>query len=494
VKILLINPQYPDTFWSYKHALKFISKKASFPPLGLLTVAALLPENWEKKLIDLNTNKLSEKNISWADYVFIGGMTVQKKSAFAVIERCREMGKKIVAGGPLFTMDSDEFKGIVDHFVLDEGEITIPMFLRDLDSGSLKPVYRSQEFPALDKTPVPDWKLINMKKYASMSIQYSRGCPYNCEFCNVTILNGHKPRTKNRNQILAELDTLYDLRWKGAVFFVDDNFIGNRKKLKEDILPAITEWIEGKKYPFRFTTEVSINIADDDELLRLMADSGFEEVFVGIETPNEESLIECNKFQNKGRDLVANVKKIQQFGLQVLGGFIVGFDNDPTSIFEKQINFIQKSGIVTAMVGLLNAPKGTKLYKRLKKENRLTKAFTGDNTDCSMNFVPKMNYQTLISGYKKLVNTIYSPGNFYDRLKVFLKEYKPKKKKLPKLSLNDIGAFLKSIWFLGIQGRERFHFWKLFVWTISYKPKLFRIFMTCAIYGFHFRKVFEAYA
>ena len=390
-------------------------------------------------------------------------------------------------------MDYDEFDGMIDHFVLDEGEVTIPLFLDDLGSGKLKPFYRSKYFPDIEKTPVPDWELININKYASMSIQYSRGCPYNCDFCNVTVLNGHKPRTKNKEQITAELDKLYDLGWRSSVFFVDDNFIGNKKKLKQDILPAISQWGEKRKYPFNFTTEVSINIADDDELLKLMEKSGFDNVFVGIETPYEESLIECSKFQNKNRDLTEDVKKIQKFGIQVLGGFIVGFDSDPPSIFEKQISFIQKSGIVTAMVGLLNAPKGTKLYKRLKKENRLTKGFSGNNTDCSMNFVPKMNYNTLINGYKRIVKTIYSPVNFYERLKVFLKEYKPQSKKLTKLSLNDIGAFLKSIWFLGIHGRERFHFWKLLVWTISRKPRLFRIFMTCAIYGFHFRKVFEAY-
>jgi len=493
MKILIINPHYPDTFWSYKHALKFISKKASFPPLGLLTVAAMLPKQWEKKLVDLNTERLSDNQLLWADYVFIGGMTIQKKSAFNIIERCNKFGKRIVAGGPLFTIDYEDFNGTVNHFVLDEGERTVPLFLEDLEKGIAKPLYRSDGFPELTNSPVPSWELLKMNKYASMGIQYSRGCPYNCEFCNVTVLNGRKPRTKNKEQIIEELDRLYNLNWRGGVFFVDDNFIGNKKKLKDEILPALIKWGEKKKFPFDFTTEVSINLADDDKLLTLMEQAGFSTVFVGIETPNEESLVECNKFQNKNRDLLQSVKKIQRFGIQVSAGFIVGFDSDPPSIFEKQINFIQQSGIVTAMVGLLNAPQGTRLYQRLKNESRLLRKISGDNTDFSINFIPRMNYDSLIKGYKKIVNTIYSPGNYYDRLKTFLKEYKPQTKKFPKFRFRDIGAFLKAIWYLGIHGKERIYFWKLFIWTVSYKPKLLKIFLTCAIYGFHFRKVFDVY-
>jgi len=493
MRILLINPKYPVTFWSYKYALRFISKKASFPPLGLLTVSSLLPEDWEKKLVDMNVNPLTDKNILWADYVFIGGMAIQKSSAIKVIEKCKKFGKRIVAGGPLFTMEYEDFDEMVDYFVLDEGEATIPLFLKDLESSKIKHIYRAKKFPDIEKSPVPDWKLVNLKKYASMNIQYSRGCPYNCDFCNVTLLNGHRPRTKNKQQILNELNRLYSLGWKGPIFFVDDNFIGNKKKLKNEILPAIIEWRNRKKFNFSFTTEVSINIADDDELLRLMAEAGFDNVFVGIETPNEESLVECSKFQNKGRDLTKSVKKIQKFGMQVLGGFIVGFDNDPPSIFERQINFIQKSGIVTAMVGLLNAPKGTKLYKRLKKENRITGNISGDNTDCSINFIPKMNYEVLLNGYKKILKTIYSPINYYERIKIFLREYKPLDRKISKPNFSEIMAFLKSIWFLGIKGKERFHFWKLLFWTILKKPRLFKTSITLAIYGFHFRKIYESY-
>jgi radical SAM superfamily enzyme YgiQ (UPF0313 family) len=487
MKILLVYPKYPETFWSFKYALKFISKKASFPPLGLLTIASMLPKEWDKKLIDMNVSLLTEKDLKWADYVFVSAMTVQRNSVNEVIRKCKELRVKIVAGGPLFTTGYEDFNDI-DYFVLNEAEITLPPFLKDLINGCARHVYISKEWPDIRKTPFPDWNLINMKKYASMSIQYSRGCPYNCEFCDIPVLNGHFPRTKDKDQIIHELDILYRQGWRGGVFFVDDNFIGNKKKLKREILPHLINWMKQNKFPFSFFTEASINISDDDELIHLMVEAGFNKVFIGIETPNEKSLTECNKFQNKSRDLIGCIKKIQNFGLEVQGGFIVGFDNDPPSIFERQINFIQKSGIVTAMVGLLNAPRGTKLYHRLKEENRLLKDISGDNTDFSLNFIPKMNYDTLIEGYQKILNTIYSPKHFYQRVITLLKQYKPKQKKAD-FKFHYLKAFFKSIWLLGIQGKERLHYWKLIFWTLVRRPRLFPLAITFAIYGFHFRKI-----
>jgi len=489
MKILLVYPKYPDTFWSFKHALKFISKKASFPPLGLLTVASMVPEEWEKKLIDMNVSVLTEDDLMWADYVFISAMIVQKKSAMEVIRRCKKLGIKIVAGGPLFTTGYEEFEEI-DHLILNEAESTLPSFLDDLKKGCTHHIYFSKEWPDISKTPLPQWELINMKKYASMCIQYSRGCPFNCEFCDIVVLNGHKPRTKSKDQILEELEVLYSQGWRSSVFFVDDNFIGNRKRLKTEILPFLINWMKQKKYPFSFFTEASINLSDDEELMRLMVKAGFKKVFVGIETPNEESLTECNKYLNKNRDLIACVKKIQSNGLEVQGGFIIGFDNDPPSIFERQISFIQKSGIVTAMVGLLNAPRGTRLYHRLKKEERLLNDPTGDNTDFSINFIPKMNIETLMNGYKKILNTIYSPKHYYKRVITFLKRYKPKPLK-KKINFNfcDLKAFLKSIWSLGIKGKERLHYWKLISWTLVRRPRFFHLAISFAIYGFHFRKI-----
>ena len=491
MKILLVYPRYPDTFWSFRHALKFIFKKAAFPPLGLLTVAAMLPEEWEKKLVDMNTTTLTDKDISWADYVFISAMVAQQNSAREVVDRCKKLETKIVAGGPFFGPgyeDSGFFEDM-EHLIFGEAENKLPLFIEDLEKGCAKHIYASEEFPDIRKTPVPLWSLIDRKKYQSMNIQYSRGCPFNCEFCDIVILNGHRPRTKDKNQVIAELDALYDSGWRANVFFVDDNFIGNKRKLKSEILPAIIKWMEEKKRPFTFYTEASINLADDEELMRLMTAAGFDMVFVGIESPSEESLVECNKLPNKGRDLLASVKKIQNHGLQVQGGFIVGFDSDPVSIFKSQIDFIQKSGIVTAMVGVLMAPPETRLYKRLKKENRILPKGSGDNTDGSTNFIPKMGRETLARGYKHVVDTIYAPRQYYERIRTFLKEYKPGNKGKFKVSLLHLIALIRTTWVLGIKEKGRTHYWKLVGWTLLRKPKTFPLSMTLAVQGFHFREV-----
>jgi radical SAM superfamily enzyme YgiQ (UPF0313 family) len=493
VKILLVYPRYPDTFWSFKHALKFISKKAAYPPLGLLTVAAMLPNEWEKKLVDMNTISLSDRDIKWADCVFVSAMAVQKDSVRSVIKRCNRLGAKVVAGGPLFTKGYQQFDG-VDHFVLNEAEITLPPFLQDLKNGCAKHIYTSDEWPDIKTTPIPSWELVDMRIYASMSTQYSRGCPFDCEFCDIIVLNGHTPRTKDKDQLLRELDALYTQGWRSSVFIVDDNFIGNKRKLKVEILPAIIQWMKEKDYPFPLSTEASINLADDEELMQLMVEANFDMVFVGIETTHEESLAECGKSQNKNRDLVASVKTLQNHGLQVQGGFIIGFDNDPPSIFENQINFIQRSGIVTAMVGLLNAPSGTKLYRRLKGENRLlSDDFSGDNTDCSINFVPRMNRETLMNGYRRIIGTIYAPKQYHERLKTLLKEYKPKPGKVVHPQFGHLRSFAKSIWFLGLKEKGRRYYWRLLAWTLVRRPRSFAIAMTLAIYGYHFRKVTEGY-
>jgi radical SAM superfamily enzyme YgiQ (UPF0313 family) len=488
MKILFVYPEFPDTFWSFKHALKFVQKKAGAPPLGLLTVAAMLPPEWEKRLIDLNAAKLTDENLAWADYVFVSAMVVQRESARAVIKRCKAAGVKVVAGGPLFTMEYEQFPD-VDHFVLNEAEETLAPFLRDLEQGQAERVYTSTEFPDIHQTPVPLWQMANLKHYDSISIQFSRGCPYNCDFCNVTTLLGHRPRTKTAVQIIAELDSLYAIGWRKSIFFVDDNFIGNKKQIKSEILPALIEWRKGKT-GMPFNTEASINLADDPELLRLMVKAGFETVFVGIETPNEDSLAECSKNQNKGRDLVESVKLLQRAGLQVQGGFIVGFDNDSSSIFQQQIDFIQKSGIVTAMVGLLQAPLGTRLYERMQNEGRLVSEFSGDNVDGSTNIIPRMGIDLLREGYLEILRQIYAPKFYYERVQTFLREYQP-----PKIRVHwepqYIMAFWRSIYQLGIRGVERIQYWRLFFWTLFRRPRLFPMAITFSIYGFHFRQVIE---
>lgn len=489
MNILLAYPEYPDTFWSFKYALKFISRKAVHPPLGLMTVASMLPKKWNKKLVDVNIEKLKDKDIAWADYVFISAMAVQKKSVQEIIKRCK--GKtKIVAGGPLFTAAHEDFENI-DHFILNEAEITLPKFIQDLKNGNTKKVYTSTEFPDIEQTPVPAFELAKMNKYATMNIQYSRGCPFNCDFCDITTLFGKKIRTKSKKQIVSELETLYSNGWRGDIFFVDDNFIGNSNKLKKEILPAIINWRNTHKNTFAFSTEASINLADDEELMKLMNQAGFTEVFIGIETPDEKSLVECNKFQNRNRSLIDSIKKIQEFGIEVQGGFIVGFDNDSHSTFKRQIEFIQKSGIVTAMVGMLTAPKNTQLYERLKKENRLLNRFSGDNTDFSTNFIPKMGYDKLVKGYKKILKEIYSVKPYYARITRLLKNMKKTKRQRSDFQLRHVSAFIRSIFILGIQDKGRLQYWKLFFWSLFRCPKLFPRAITLAIYGYHFRTIFS---
>ncbi|MCL4561430.1 MAG: B12-binding domain-containing radical SAM protein [Chloroflexi bacterium] len=488
MNILLVYPEFPDTFWSFKHALGFIHKKASSPPLGLATVAAMLPAEWNKRLVDLNVRALAGPDLEWADYVFLSAMVVQRKSAIEVIARCKEAGVRVVAGGPLFTCESTQFDD-VDTLVLNEAELTLKPFLEDLEQGRPQHLYTTSEYPDLHQTPVPMWELVERDRYDSMTIQYSRGCPFNCDFCNVTALLGHRPRTKTAVQILAELDKIYSLGWRRNVFFVDDNFIGNKKELKNEILPALIEWRKGKKAG-AFITEVSINLADDPELMDLMVKAGFNSVFVGIETPDEGSLTECHKTQNKGRNLVESVKRLQRNGLQVMGGFIVGFDSDTASIFQRQIDFIQQSGIVTAMVGLLQAPYGTKLYQRMEEEGRLIKEMSGDNADGTTNIVPKMDIEILRTGYKNIMNQIYSADLFYERVRNFLREYNPPKVNV-RIEFQEVLAFFRSVYQIGIKGKERLHYWRLFLWTLFRCPSKFPLAITFAIYGFHFRKVSE---
>jgi radical SAM superfamily enzyme YgiQ (UPF0313 family) len=488
---LLLYPEFPGTFWSFKHALKFIRKRAALPPLGLLTVAAMLPADWCKRLIDTNVRKLSEKDLAWADVVFVGAMIAQRESTRALVARCRAAGKTIVAGGPLFTAEQERFPE-VDHFVLNEAEMTLAPFLRDFEQGRARRVYTSAEHPEITETPAPLWELADLRRYASLSIQYSRGCPFDCEFCDITAMFGHRPRTKTPAQVLEELDELWRLGWRESVFFVDDNFIGNKRRLREALIPALIEWQRGRRR-ISFYTEASINLADDEALMRQMVAAGFDTVFVGIETPDDTSLEECNKRQNRRRDLVADVKRIQRSGLQVQGGFIVGFDSDTTSIFQRQIEFIQNSGIVTAMVGLLTALPATKLHDRLKRESRLLGRTTGDNVDGTTNFLPRMNIDVLREGYRKILRHIYAPGPYYRRVRTFLREYRAPKTRGP-LTWRKLRAFGRSSVRLGLLGRERFHYWGLLFWTLFRRPSRFGMAVTFAIYGHHFRKTCGAIA
>jgi len=488
VNVLLVYPEFPDTFWSFKHALEFVGKRAALPPLGLLTVAAMLPRQWATRLVDTNVRALTEKDLAWADCVFVSAMVVQRESARRIITRCKEAGLRVVAGGPLFSSEHEKFEA-VDHFVLNEAELTLPPFLEDLASGRPRRVYSSSEFADLRQTPMPRWELLDVKRYASMSIQFSRGCPFNCDFCNVTALLGRRVRMKSSPQIIAELDSLYALGWRGDVFFVDDNFIGNKRVLKDDLLPALIAWRKDKTGN-QFFTEASINLADDAPLMDLMVEAGFRKVFVGIETPDEDSLAECSKVQNGNRDLVEDVKRIQRAGLQVQGGFIVGFDHDQPSIFQRQIDFIQRSGIVTAMVGLLQAPAGTRLYERMKKQDRLCGESSGDNVDGTTNIIPAMSMESLKEGYRRILDHIYTPEHYYGRLRTFLREYRPPKAR-GHLQFSHVLALVRSFYRLGIVGSERLYYWRLLFWTQLRRPRLLPEAVILAICGYHFRKICE---
>ena len=490
MNVLLVFPKYPDSFWSFKHALHFISKKAAVPPLGLITVSAMLPGSWHKKLIDMNVSTLRAVDILWADYVFISAMYIQKESANYVIKECRDFGVKIVAGGPLFTQDYENYPEI-NHFILNEAEITLPEFLNDIESGHIpKKVYKTNKYADIRQTPVPDYYLLSRKDYAFMNVQVSRGCPFSCDFCEITTLLGHKVRIKNTNQILNELQELYDLNWRGPVVIVDDNFIGNKYEIKYNLLPEMKKWMQLHNYPFVFNSETSVNLADDEELMNLMVQTGFTSTFVGIETPEENSLYECNKSQNRNRDLLQSVLKMQNAGLQVSGGFIVGFDSDTPAVFQRQIDFIQQSGIVAAMVGLLNAPKNTKLYRRLEAENRLTVEATGNNTDFSMNFVPKMNTSDLLEGYNKIIRNIYEIKPYYIRIRQFLMNYRRAQGNQMKIEFFHVGAFLKCMILIGMMNKGRREFWKLLIWTIFKRPALMIDAVTFAVYGYHFRIIY----
>ena len=486
MRILLLYPQYPPTFWSLKHALKFINKKAVMPPLGLLTIAAMMNEH-ELKLIDMNTDLIYDDDILWADYVFISAMITQKESVKDVISKCKTLGVRIVAGGPLFSNLYHEFPE-VNHFILNEAEITLELFLQDLKNGAPKKIYSSDKWPDIDKVPIPKWDLVNLDNYAKMPIQFSRGCPFDCEFCNIAELNGMVPRVKSLSKFMEELNSLYDHGWRGALMVVDDNFICNKAKAK-DLLKELIKWRKEKNYTSTYVTQISLNLADDDELLELMQDAGFSSVFIGLETPSNKSLEECGKFHNKNRNMIQDIKKIHNHGLEVYGGFIVGFDHDDDTIFNTQFKFIQEAGIVVATIGLLNALPGTKLYYRLKEENRLTNESSGDNMDFSTNFIPKMDKNFLISEYKKLLSSLYSVENYYKRVFNFLTEYRQHQK--VGLNFYSFAIFFKSIYALGIMNKNRFYFWKMFFLCLFKNPSSLGKIITQAIYFLHYEKIFS---
>ena len=429
-KVLLVQPKTPSTFWTLDSAIKAIGAKAVLPPLGLLTVAAMLPENFEAKLVDMNVEELCLREVERSDLVFLSGMCIHRKSFLQVVDLCHKLGKTIVAGGPIVMsalgvtaqakfddLESDK----IDHFILAEAEVNLPEFLQDFAGGKARKIYANLEKPDLSLTPPPRFDLIDPRDYASMSLQFSRGCPFNCEFCDIIQMFGRVPRTKTPEQFLGEMELLYATGYRGRLFVVDDNFIGNKIAVKQ-LLRAMISWQQERHYPFLIFTEASLDLAQDEELLDLMVQAGFTSVFIGIETPDAGTLTAINKLQNSRTDMDGSIEKIQRAGLEVMGGFILGFDSDPPDIFRRQVEFIERNAVVQSMVGLLVVLPNTDLYKRLGEEGRLFELadFSGDNVDIQLNFTPRLPAALLVAGYKRVLLETYAPANYFRRALLLL--------------------------------------------------------------------------
>ena len=486
MKVLLVYPETPNTFWSFKHALRLVSRKTAYPPLGLLTVAAMLPREWELRLVDLNVRGLTDEMLRWADYVMVSAMLIQRESVDRIASLCAARGKPVIAGGPLFTTSHEAFPAI-PHFVLGEAEDVIPDLVRDMQAGALRHCYQAPGRPDISRVPPPRWDLIDFGDYHTMAVQFSRGCPYDCEFCDIVVMNGHVPRTKSPEQLVAELEGLRASGWTDGVFVVDDNFIGDKKKAKA-LLREVVRWRERTRPRMCLLTEASVNLADDVELCDLMVTAGFRKVFVGIETPSLAGLAECHKVHNTRGDLVDAVRTIQRAGLEVMGGFIVGFDSDPPDIFERQFEFIQRSGVATAMVGLLIALPATRLYRRLMGEGRIEAESGGDNTGAVLNFRPKLDREFLLSGYRALMKRLYEPTAYYQRIRVFLDICRPQGQAIG-VTRRDLGALLWTLWLLGVRHSGRLAYWRLLASTLLRRPRQFHTAMELVVLGYHFRRV-----
>ncbi len=487
---LLVYPRFPDTYWSFRYALSFQGKRAAQPPLGLMTVAALLPASWNKRLIDTNVERLKESDLAWADIVLLSGMHVQHEHLLSIVRRCRIRGLRTVVGGPIASSLPAAELG-ADHIVIGEAEAIASDLVRDLEAGCARPVYEAIERPSLDRTPLPDFSLIRMNRYSTMTVQYSRGCPFNCEFCDIIEIYGRRPRMKPVVKVLAEFDQLYALGWRGPVFVVDDNFIGNKVRVR-DLLAALAIWQREHRCPFRLITEASLNLSDDPDLLQAMKDAGFASVFLGIETPDASSLAAANKHQNTRRDLLDSIATIQSYGIEVMGGFILGFDTDREDVFDCLVEFIQKSAIPVAMVGLLQAMPGTQLHRRLTREGRILHAGGGNNTGCELNFVPRMNPHRLVEGYRSVLRRIYNCEAYYERVRDYLQRCQPRYR--ARINIANLRALMLSFLRQGVYGRARRSYWRFVVLAAIRYPRSFGAAMTMAVMGYHFQMMTEQIA
>jgi radical SAM superfamily enzyme YgiQ (UPF0313 family) len=489
MNVLLFSPIFPKTFWSFERVLKLIGRQVLLPPLGLVTVAAMLPQNWNFRLVDRNVRFESEADWQWADLVVISAMMVQKEDFLHLIREGVRRGKKVAVGGPYPTsLPEDALEAGAQYLVLDEGELTIPMFLAALERGDERGIFRSAEKPDVTQTPVPRFDLLELDAYDSMSVQFSRGCPFQCEFCDIIVLYGRKPRTKTPEQLLAELQALLDLGWNRSIFMVDDNFIGNQRNVKR-LLRVLGPWMAERGYPFRFTTEASVNLAEDPELMELMVEAGFDSVFLGIETPDEESLALTQKFQNNRQPLSEACRKITRSGLRLLAGFIIGFDGEKTGAGRRIIDFVERTAIPDAMFSMLQALPGTALWHRLEKENRLIAQGTGMNQSTLINFVPTRPVEEIAEEYVQAFWELYEPARFLRRCyRHALELGMPKGKRPFKLpDLPELRGLLKIIWLQGVQRPQTRKLFWVQAWNIlRSNPQALGPYLTVCAHGEHF--------
>ena len=490
IKILMVWPSFPPSFWSLGEVMQIVPERSLVPPLGLITVAALCPAHWEIRLVDLAFQVLRDEDILWADLVMVSAMAVQRKSVRLILERASKLNRRTMIGGPYASSDPDALLPLADHVVVGEPDEMFPQIALDLERGSARRLYSIAKKPDVSRTPVPRFDLLALNKYTFMSVQFSRGCPFTCEFCDIITIYGRHPRTKSPAQLTRELDSLLQLGWRKDVFVVDDNFIGNHKAALE-LVHELELWQRRNRYPFGFFTEASIDLASRPALLDAMVKANFWRVFIGIESPSAESLKETKKFQNLRRDLLDSIRFIQQHGLWVMGGFIVGFDSDPLDIFDRQIEFVQRAAIPWAMTGILQAPPTTPLYERMKKEGRLL-----ENKPEPSNFEPP-NFRTvlplpeLLDGTKRMLLALYDPHRFYQRVLDSLERWQPRlEQKASAISLRYLLSVLpKSVWKQGVLSRYRGAYWRfmrglMMRWGLE--PQKRRLGFELALSGHHF--------
>jgi len=501
IKVLMIWPRFPPSFWGFDAMLDLIPEEAIHPPLGLLTVAALCPKNWSLRLVDRNIGEdLLDSDIRWADLVMVSGMPVQKDDIRETLRRARVLGKRTMIGGPYASSEPQVMLPLADHVVVGEPDEVFDTIAVDLERGLAKRLYVINDKPDIGKTPAPRFDLLKIKKYASMAVQFSRGCPFQCEFCDIIILYGRKPRTKSPRQMLAELDVLLELGWRDQVFIVDDNFIGNHKRALE-LAQNLEEWQRAHDYPFLFYTEASIDLAQRPELIEAMVKANFYYVFIGIESPSAQSLREAKKYQNLRRDELDSIRFIQSQGLWVTGGFIIGFDSDTEDIFEQQRDFIERAAIPWAMVGFLQAPPTTPLYDRMLKQGRLLAEHTASSNFDRPNFRTLLPLPVLLQGMRQTLVSLYSPSAFYSRAYRSLLQWETREQhvvgsgKAPENAtptwLLMLGILFQSIFRQGILSSYRREYWKFLLQILrrwSGNPPKLIMGVTILLSGHHFIK------